>query len=427
MLFRPESIFLEKEETSLFRLISQMAVETDHKGGGIKVVDVSKCCASIRDLQQSFLKLKSLCVLDTTKSFWSIDPHWLSSLDNTRWLAHVNSSLTAALDVAQTVCDDGRPVIIKETSGRDLVFVVATLAQLILDSHYRTIRGFQSLLQRMWVLGGHPFTLRCGHIKTRTKEMEKEEKESQESPVFLHFLDCVFQLMNQFPSAFEFSETYLLGLFDALLSCMFDTFLLDSEHQRHNLSQSELEGKPMTSLWEFMTDHLSDSNTASVFTNPLYEFVSSVVRSEITANGTSPQDDSYLKVNTIAAAMKFWSGFFLRWLPIVHVSAGLGENSSLHLQQMILMNEVKVLRYRLSVLNNDNKLEDDSRELFNYSVDGGFESTVNFELGATQLLTPSMPFIGDLSLNTYMVSAEIPTDDSTSVGSSSQFDGSEDD
>ena len=77
-------------------------------------------------------------------------------------------ALTAALDVAQTVCDDGRPVIIKETSGRDLVFVVATLAQLILDSHYRTIRGFQSLLQRMWVLGGHPFTLRCGHIKMRT-------------------------------------------------------------------------------------------------------------------------------------------------------------------------------------------------------------------------------------------------------------------
>ena len=348
---------------------------------------------------------------------------------------HVNSSLTAALDVAQTVCDDGRPVIIKETSGRDLVFVVATLAQLILDSHYRTIRGFQSLLQRMWVLGGHPFTLRCGHIKMRTREIEKEEKEPQESPVFLHFLDCVFHLMNQFPSAFEFSETYLLGLFDALLSCMFDTFLLDSEHQRHNLSQSELEGKPMTSLWEFMTDHLSDSKTASVFTNPLYEFVSSVVRSEISSNGTIPQDDFYLKVNTSAAAMKFWSGFFLRWLPIVHVSAGLGENSSLHLQQMILMNEVKVLRYRLSVLRSDTNqdytlMEGKPKELLNYSVEGDFESTVNYDLEATRLLTPSMPFIGDLSLNTYMISAEIPTDDrddSTSASSSSQLDGSDDD
>lgn len=335
-----------------------------------------------------------------------------------RWLAYVNSSLVAALDVAQTVCDDGRPVIIKETSGRDLVFVIASLAQLILDSYYRTIRGFQSLIQRMWVLGGHPFNLRCGHVKPRTKETEKDEKELQESPVFLHFLDCVFQLMNQFPSAFEFSETYLLGLFDALLSCMFDTFLFDSEHQRNNLCQTELQGKPMTSLWDFMTDQLSDSKTASVFTNPLYEFVTSVTSEEITVNGTKLHEDSYLKVSTTAAAMKFWSGFFLRWLPIVHVSSGLGENSSSHLQQMILMNEIKVLRYRLSVLKSDNNpdytlINSKIKELVNHSTDEDFDSTVNFEFGASRLLTPSMPFIGDLSLNKYMVTAEIPTGDST--------------
>ena len=346
-----------------------------------------------------------------------------------RWLAYVQSSLTAAMDVAQTVCDDGRPVIIKETGGRDLVLVVASLAQLILDSYYRTIRGFQSLLQRMWVLGGHPFSLRYGHVKPRTKETEKDEKESQESPVFLHFLDCVFQLMNQFPSSFEFSETYLLGLFDALLSCMFDTFLFDSEHQRHNLCQTELQNESMTSLWDFMTDYLSDSKTASVFTNPLYEFVTSVTSEEIVVNGTKLKHHSYLKVSSSAASMKFWSGFFLRWLPVVHVSAGLGENSSSHLQQMILMNEVKVLRYRLSVLKSDNDPKytisnSETKDLGNHSVDGDFDSIINYELGASRLLTSSMPFIGDLSLNKYMISAEIPTGDL--ADSSSQLDDSDD-
>lgn len=299
----------------------------------------------------------------------------------------------------------------KENNGRDFVLVVASLAQLIVDSYYRTIRGFQILLQKMWVLGGHPFIKRCGHIKKQIKENEKED--NQESPVFLHFLDCIYQLMIQFPSEFEFSESYLLGLFDSMHACMFDTFLFDCEEQRCSLSKTELDGAPMASLWDFMADQLANSKT-SAFLNPLYEF--KTCENKVEANGEIEGKGMYLRVNCNAPAMKFWSGCYLRWLPTVHVSIGMGDNSASHLQQMILVNEVKVLRHRMAVLSTDknhpdHELEGD-RNLQETTDETPWTSDMNFtlDLESSKLLTPSMPFIGDLALSK-CYSGEMPQPD----------------
>ena len=83
-LFRPESIFLEKEETSFFRALSLIPCNTEHKE--VKVVNLMKTCPTVKELQQSFLKVKELCVLETSKEFWNIDPTWLTSLETSRYL-----------------------------------------------------------------------------------------------------------------------------------------------------------------------------------------------------------------------------------------------------------------------------------------------------------------------------------------------------
>lgn len=55
-----------------------------------------------------------------------------------------------------------------------------------------------------------------------------------QSPLLLLFLDCVWQLLQQFPTKFEFTETYLTTLWDASHISIFDTFLFDCEQERHN-------------------------------------------------------------------------------------------------------------------------------------------------------------------------------------------------
>lgn len=82
-LFRPESIFLEKEETSFFRALSLIPCNTEHKE--VKVINLMKTCPSTKELQQSFEKLRELCMLETSKEFWSLDDHWLSSVETSRY------------------------------------------------------------------------------------------------------------------------------------------------------------------------------------------------------------------------------------------------------------------------------------------------------------------------------------------------------
>lgn len=50
--------------------------------------------------------------------------------------------------------------------------------------------------------------------------------------MFLLFLDTTWQLLEQCPAAFEFSETYLAVLHDSTRVALFGTFLFNSPHQR---------------------------------------------------------------------------------------------------------------------------------------------------------------------------------------------------
>lgn len=49
--------------------------------------------------------------------------------------------------------------------------LVASLIQVMLDPHFRTITGFQSLIQKEWVMSGYPFLDRCNHLKRSEKEV----------------------------------------------------------------------------------------------------------------------------------------------------------------------------------------------------------------------------------------------------------------
>ena len=113
--------------------------------------------------------------------------------------------------------------------GWDRTSQVPALAQLLLDPHYRTREGFSTLVEKDFLSFGHPFHTRCGHGEGKNEQGRDEE---QLAPIFLQFLDCVFQLVNQFPDFFEFNSRYLLLLSEHIYSCRFGTLLCDSERER---------------------------------------------------------------------------------------------------------------------------------------------------------------------------------------------------
>ena len=156
--------------------------------------------------------------------------------------------LKAATLVCSAVEREGRPVLVHCSDGWDRTPQIVALAKILLDPFYRTLevgtppiplpdipilimtpphthththttplligvapaclvsshmQGFQVLVETEWLDYGHKFGDRCGH-------QENADDVSEQCPVFLQWLDCVQQLLKQFPCLFEFNEAFLV-------------------------------------------------------------------------------------------------------------------------------------------------------------------------------------------------------------------------
>ena len=69
------------------------------------------------------------------------------------------------------------------------------------------------------VQAGHPFRQRCA------QSAHSNGKLRGEAPVFLLFLDCVWQILRQFPCSFQFSEGFLVLLWEHAYASQFGTFM----------------------------------------------------------------------------------------------------------------------------------------------------------------------------------------------------------
>ncbi|XP_045433408.1 myotubularin-related protein 2 isoform X3 [Pipistrellus kuhlii] len=190
--------------------------------------------------------------------------------------------LAGALRIADRVESGKTSVVVHCSDGWDRTAQLTSLAMLMLDGHYRTIRGFEVLVEKEWLSFGHRFQLRLGHG-------DKNHADADRSPVFLQFIDCVWQMTRQFPTAFEFNEYFLITILDHLYSCLFGTFLCNSEQQRgkENLPKRTL------SLWSYINSQLED------FTNPLYGSYSNHVLYPVAS----------------MRHLELWVGYYVRWNP----------------------------------------------------------------------------------------------------------------
>lgn len=230
---------------------------------------------NIHVMRESLKKLKDIVYPNVEES------HWLSSLESTHWLEHIKLVLSGAIQVADKV-STGNSVLVHCSDGWDRTAQLTSLAMLMLDSHYRTLRGFEVLIEKEWISFGHKFASRIGHG-------DKNHADQDRSPIFVQFIDCVWQMTKQFPTAFEFNERLLLTILDHLYSCRFGTFLYNCESAR---DQHEVRIKTV-SLWSLV------NSKTDIYLNPFY----------------TPEPNMVLCPVASMRHLELWVSYYIRWNP----------------------------------------------------------------------------------------------------------------
>ncbi|CAG5855811.1 myotubularin-related protein 10 isoform 1-T2 [Menidia menidia] len=365
--------------------------------------DLDKCLPHIQDIQSAFVKIRQICVLD---HFEESEERWLSSIENSRWLEYIRAFLKHSAEIVYLLDGKNASVILQEEEDRDLNCVVSSLVQLMLDPHYRSLVGFQSLVQKEWVMAGHRFLDRCNHLKKNDRE---------ESPLFTLFLDCVWQMMNQYPAAFEFTEMYLTILSDSMWNPLFSTFLFNSPRHRGKLLNDFAKNKAIPQgedqtvffppVWEWSQQFSIRDQT--LFNNPMFvgkgaacvqngevktfrrtkKSYSSTVRglSTLQRNGQKSEEDAFPRRGSLVSELRpdlspvkdespaerffrdwfsrpadqqglliplllpshvvLWRLFFLRWVPEACIPKG-GSITAYHkLSQLV--DEIEILQNQL--------------------------------------------------------------------------------
>eukprot|EP00599_Poterioochromonas_sp_BG-1_P005388 CAMPEP_0173135244 /NCGR_PEP_ID=MMETSP1105-20130129/1782_1 /TAXON_ID=2985 /ORGANISM="Ochromonas sp., Strain BG-1" /LENGTH=222 /DNA_ID=CAMNT_0014047217 /DNA_START=120 /DNA_END=784 /DNA_ORIENTATION=+ len=144
-------------------------------------------------------------------------------IEDSGWLKHIRLILVSA---AEKLHFDGHSVLVHCSDGWDRTAQICATTQVLLDPFFRTIEGLAVLIEKDWCAFGHKFQERTG------VGMDNNVQADERSPVFIQFLDCLYQLIQQFPTCFEYNDTLLIFIVNHLHSALFGNFLGNSEKER---------------------------------------------------------------------------------------------------------------------------------------------------------------------------------------------------
>jgi hypothetical protein len=183
-----------------------------------------------------------------------------SSPDVTPWLRLLSVLMTGAVKVTSKLLNRVS-VFVHCSDGWDRTAALTSLAQIMVDPYYRTLAGMCVLIEKEWCSFGHRFGRRCGTGGVGVDRVTAGDE--QRSPIFVQWVDCLWQIYRQFPRSFEFNERLLFALVDHVYSGRFGTFILDNEKMRVNASVAQTS--------ESMWTQVLHPATRSCFLNTRYE------------------------------------------------------------------------------------------------------------------------------------------------------------
>uniref|UniRef100_A0A914HBM8 Myotubularin phosphatase domain-containing protein n=1 Tax=Globodera rostochiensis TaxID=31243 RepID=A0A914HBM8_GLORO len=183
-------------------------------------------------------------------------------MNSTLWLQNICQLFSAAERCLHSLLHEGISVLVHCSDGWDRTTQIVSLCMLIADPFYRTFEGFEMLVQRQWVEFGHKFSDRGGVLNG---------DDNEKSPVFLQFLDCVYQLWLKNPDQFQYNRRYLMKLVQHTFSGLFGTFIFNSlkeaaEHGGATVDTPDNGPKQQRcfQVWQYLGAHNTE------FENPAY-------------------------------------------------------------------------------------------------------------------------------------------------------------
>ncbi|KAH9483902.1 Phosphoinositide 3-phosphatase [Psilocybe cubensis] len=217
------------------------------------------------------------------------------ALRRSGWLRHISAILEGTLIITKNIHVNSSHVLIHCSDGWDRTSQLSALSQICLDPFYRTIRGFEILVEKDWLSFGHKFLDRCGHLSSDKfflsptvdansgsgadaaqaflasvqNRFASQQHIKETSPVFHQFLESVRQIQRQYPERFEFNERFLRTLYYHLYSCQFGTFLFNTEKDRR---VGDGNGPPpcerTISVWDFFNSPAEMAQNTNPDYNP---------------------------------------------------------------------------------------------------------------------------------------------------------------
>ncbi|EDR23997.1 hypothetical protein, conserved [Entamoeba dispar SAW760] len=202
---------------------------------------------NIHKMRESFLELTSVTKKISYCNVGATDG--MKMVTSSKWLYHINKILKGTYLTTNKFLN-GNSLLIHCSDGWDRTSQIVSLVEIIVDPYYRTIEGLEALIDKDWIAFGHKFQDRCRHFVST-------QSINEYSPIFLQFIDCVYQFMRIFPKEFEFNETFLIEIIQQTYSCYFGNFLFNCV-------------EPINPRPESLWDVLNNKEIQCRFVNPSY-------------------------------------------------------------------------------------------------------------------------------------------------------------
>ena len=196
---------------------------------------------SVRSSYQKLMNSVSYNTNDETTLFINIT--------NSGWYEAIIVLLKSSFQIYNSIRENSN-VLIHCSDGWDRTSQLCSMSQLLLDKYYRTLDGFICLIEKDWISFGHQFRYRSGFYSP-IDSPSNVSSENQFSPIFLQWLDSVYQLMSQNYTKFQFNFNLILFLAEEIYTGKYGTFLFNNDKERE-----EYEGNDKTiSIWNYIKDN----------------------------------------------------------------------------------------------------------------------------------------------------------------------------